>query len=154
MSETLSTSPARVPRPEPTWLASSAPIALPRMPRIGAACACALSGSAEPIAPTDCWATGSTRTFQTSVVLTTHSARLQAAAVVTPDGKPVVSSSQWSASRTASDTLDCCAGVGVGSGDWATVLRARSRATSQLSGPSYGFISDWSWPKICVRSGS
>ena len=136
MSETLSTSPASVPRPEPTWLASSAPIALPRMPRIGAAWACAPSGSAEPIAPTDCWATGSTSTFQTSVVLTTHSARLQAVAVVTPEGKSVVSSSQWSASWTASATRACWAAVGVGSGDWATVLRARSRATSQLSGPS------------------
>ena len=136
MSETESTSPASVPSPEPTWLASSAPIARPRMPRIGPACAWASSGSAEPSAPTDWRATGSTSTFQTSVVLTTHSARLHADAVVTPEGKPVASSSQWSASRTASATAFCWAELGVGSGVWATVLRARSSATSQLSGPS------------------
>ena len=47
-------------------------------------------------------ATGSTSTFHTSVVPTTHSARLQAAVELTPEGNVVVSSSQWSASRTAS----------------------------------------------------
>ena len=88
------------------------------------------------MAPTDCRATGSTSTFHTSVVLTTHSARLQAVAVVTPEGNDVVSSSQWSARRTASATASCCVLVGVGSADWATVLRARLRATSQFSGPS------------------
>ena len=136
MSETESTSPARVPRPEPTWLASSAPIARPRMPRIGPACAWASSGSAEPSAPTDWRATGSTSTFQTSVVLTTHSARLHAVAVVTPEGndgglvEPVVGEPD----RVGDGVL--LGRLGVGSGDWATVLRARSRATSQLSGPS------------------
>ncbi len=136
MSETDSTSVASVPRPEPTWLASSMPIARPRMPRIGPAWARASSGSAEPSAPTDWRATGSTSTFQTSVVPTTHSARLHAWVLVTPEGNDVVASSQWSASWSASATAFCWAVLGVGSGDWATVLRARSSATSQFSGPS------------------
>ena len=92
----------------------------PRMPRIGPACACASSGSAVPSAPTDGAATGSTSTFHTSVVPTTHSARLHAAAVVTPEGNSVVSSSQWSASRTASATafllLRRATGRGLGDG--------------------------------------
>ena len=76
------------------------------------------------MAPTDRSATGSTSTFHTSVVPTTHSARLQAAVEVTPEGNDVASSSQWSASRTASATASFCRCVGEGSGDWATTLRA------------------------------
>ena len=136
MSETLSTSPASAPRPEPTWVASIAPTALPMMPSSGPALACISGGSAPPRPETDRSATGSTRTFQTSRVSTTHSARLQAAVEVTPDGKPVASSSQWSASRTASATASFCRWLGLGSGSAATVLRARSSATFQLSGPS------------------
>ena len=44
--------------------------------------------------------------------------------------------------------------TGVGSGCWATVLRAVSMATSQFSGPSYGCIIDWSWLKSWPRSGA
>ena len=90
------------------------------------------------MALTDRSATGSTRTFQTSVVPTIHSARLQAVAAVTPEGKDVASSSQWSARRTASATASFCLCVGVGSGDWATTLRARSVAKSQLIGAVVG----------------
>ena len=58
----------------------------------------------------------------------------------------MASSSQWSASRTRVGDL----GVlllrsGRGSGCWATVLRAMSRARSQFTGPSYGCIIDWIW---------
>ena len=57
-------------------------------------------GSAPRRACTEDSAIGSTSTFQTSVVPTTHSARLQAAVELTPEGNAVVSSSQWSARRT------------------------------------------------------
>ena len=123
------------------------------MPIIGPATALASSGSAEPIAATEPSAIGSTRTFQTSAVPTIHSARLQAADEVTPEGNAVVSSSQWSASRTASATASRWRAVTDGSLDWATVLRARSSATSQLMGPSCGCSSDWIWLKIAPRSG-
>ncbi len=136
MSETVSTSPARAPRPEPTWVASIAPIALPIMPIIGPAMAWASAGSA-PLRPcTDCSATGSTSTFHTSRVSSTHSARLQAAVEVTPEAKSVVLSSQWSASRSASATASRSRWPGVGSAELAAPLRARSRATFQLSAPS------------------
>ena len=85
---------------------------------------------------TDCSATGSTRTFQASRVFTTHSERLHAELEVTPEGKSVTSSSQWSASRTASATASLSRVVGVGSGVAAMLLRARSVATSQLRAPS------------------
>ncbi len=81
-------------------------------------------------------AIGSTSFFHTGVVSTIHSARLHALAVVTPEGKSVVSSSQWSASRIASATASFCRWVGEGSGVWATTLRAVSTAWSQLIGPS------------------
>ena len=134
MSEAVSTSPASAPTPEPIWEASIAPMALPRMPMIGPAIAWASSGRAPPMALTERSATGSTSTFHTSVVPTIHSARLQAVADETPDGNAVASSSQWSASRTASATASFCFWVGDGSGDWATTLRARSVAKSQLIG--------------------
>jgi hypothetical protein len=136
MSEALSTSPARAPRPEPTWVASIAPMALPSMAMIGPPMPCASAGRALPRAPTEEAAIGSTSTFQTSVVPTIHSARLQAAVEVTPEGNAVVSSSQWSARRTASATSSFWRCVGEGSGSWATVLRAMSTAASQLRGPS------------------
>ena len=65
MSEALSTSPASAPRPEPTWVASIAPTALPSMPTSGPAIACA-SPPGKRVAhapPTDCSATGSTSTL-------------------------------------------------------------------------------------------
>ncbi len=136
MSAAPSTSPARTPRPEPTWLASIAPTALPTMPRIGPAAAWASAGSAPPMPLTDCSATGSTSTFHVSRVLTIQSARLHAAVEVTPEGKSVTSSSQWSARRTASATASLSRAVGLGSGVVATLLRARSVATSQLRAPS------------------
>ncbi len=116
MSEADTTSPAMAPRPEPTWLASIAPTALPSIARMGPPIPAASAGSALPSAPTDEAAIGSTSTFHTSVVPTTHSARLQAAVEVTPDGKSVVSSSQWSARRTASaiSSRSRCEGVGSG----------------------------------------
>ena len=116
MSEAVSTSPARAPRPDPTCWASIAPIALPSMAMIGPPMLAASAGRALPSAPTDDAAIGSTRTFQTSVVPTIHSALLQAAVEVTPEGNWVVSSSQWSASRTASATSSCCFCDGLGSG--------------------------------------
>ena len=136
MSEAETTSPARAPSPEPTWVASIAPTALPSMARIGPPMLAASAGRALPSAPTDDAAIGSTSTFQTSVVPTIHSALLQAAVEVTPEGKSVVSSSQWSARRTASAISSLCCCDGVGSGCWATVLRAVSTARSQFSGPS------------------
>ena len=153
MSETLSTSAASAPRPEPTCAASIAPTALPRMPSIGPEAARASSGRALPRACTDPSAMGSTSTFQTSVVPTIHSARLQAAVAVTPEGKVVVSSSQWSASRSASATASFCRWLGEGSGCCATSLRAVSSAKSQFRAPSYGCINDWIWLKRAPRSG-
>jgi hypothetical protein len=154
MSEAVSTSPAIAPSPEPTCEASMEPMALPSMPRIGPLIAAASAGRALPSAPTDDAAIGSTSTFQTSVVPTTHSARLQAAVEVTPEAKPVVSSSHRSARRTASATSSRCFCEGVGSDCCATVLRAMSTAKSQLSGPSYGCIIDWIWLKSWPRSGA
>ena len=94
------------------------------MPSSGPDIARASSGRAPLSACTEDSAIGSTSTFHTSVVPTTHSARLHAAVEVTPEGNSVVSSSQWSASRSASATASFCCCVGDGSGDWATVLRA------------------------------
>ncbi len=153
MSDAVSTSPASPPSAEPTWLATIAPVAWLSIPRIGPAIARASSGSALPSAWVAWAATGSTSTFQTSVVPTIHSARDQAAVVVTPEGNAVAESSQWSASRTASATADFCLSVTLGSGAWAACLRAMSIATSQLTGPSWGFISDWIWEKSAPRSG-
>ncbi len=121
---------------------------------IGPAIACASSGRAPLMELMERSATGSTSTFHTSVVPTIHSARLHAAVDETPDGNAVASSSQWSASRTASATASFCFWVGDGSGDWATTLRARSVAKSQLIGPSCGCIRDWIWLKSAPRSGA
>ena len=68
------------------------------------------------------------------MVCSIHSARLQAATVALTRGKVVASSSQSSASVTASAMARCCAELGLGSGpSEATVLRAVSLATSQLT---------------------
>ena len=142
MSLAVSTSPARPPSAAPTWLPNIAPPALPSIPISGPAIALASSGIALPMAPTTCSATGSTRTRQTSVVCSIHSARLQAAVVVTPEGSTVASSSQWSASRIASATAVWSLRSGLGSGSWAEVRRAMSVARVQFTGPSYGA----SWP--------
>ncbi len=87
------------------------------------------------------------------MVPTIHSARLQAAVEVTPEGNAVASSSQWSASVTASATASFCFWLGDGSGFWATTLRAMSIAKSQLIGPSCGCIRDWIWLNRAPRSG-
>ena len=153
MSEAPSTSLDRAPTPWPTWLATMAPVALPSMPSRGPAIARASSGRALPRAPTAEPAIGSTRRFQTSVVSTIHSARLQAAVVVTPEGKSVASSSQWSARRTASATASRWAWVGVGSDSWAEILRAMSVTTAQLTGPSWGCMKACIWFISWLRSG-
>ena len=153
MSDAVSTSPASPPSAEPTWLATIAPVAWLIIPSSGPAMARASSGSALPSAWVAWAATGSTSTFQTSVVPTIHSARDHAAVVVTPEGNAVAESSQWSARRTASATAAFCFSLTLGSGAWAACLRAMSMATSQLTGPSWGFISDWIWEKSAVRSG-
>ena len=153
MSEAPRTSPASPPTPWPTWVATIAPVALPSMPSSGPAIARASSGRALPSAVTVEPATGSTRRFQTSRVSTIHSARLQAAVEVTPEEKSVVSSSQWSASRTASAIASCWAWLGVGSGCWAATLRAMSETTAQLMGPSWGCMRDCTWAISAERSG-
>ena len=136
MSEAVSTSPARPPSAWPTWEPNIAPPAFPSMPSSGPAIDLASSGSALPIAPTTCSATGSTSRRQTSMVSSIHSARLQAADVLTPDGRSVAWSSQWSASRTASASASLSACDGVGSACWATALRATSLARFQFTDPS------------------
>ena len=146
MSLAVSTSPASPPSAAPTWLPNMAPPALPSMPISGPAIALASSGIALPIAPTTCSATGSTSTRQTSVVCSIHSARLQAAVVVTPEGSTVASSSQWSARRMASATAVWSLRSGLGSGSCAAVRRAMSVARAQFTGPSYGAIMACIWP--------
>ncbi len=153
MSLAVSTSPARPPSAAPTWLPNMAPPALPIIPIRGPAMALASSGIALPIAPTTCSATGSTSTRHTSVVCSIHSARLQAAVVVTPEGSTVASSSQWSASRIASATRVWSLRSGLGSGSWAEVRRAMSVARVQFTGPSYGAIIACIWPISAERSG-
>ena len=153
MSEALSTSPASAPRPLPTWLATIAPLALPSIAISGPASWRISSGiawlSAEVAEP----AIGSTSTFHTSMVSTIHSARDQAAVVLTPEGNSVVVSSQWSARRTASATAPDCADETVGSGSCAAVRRARSMTVSQLIGPSCGAKNDCIWAISAPRSG-
>ena len=121
MSDALSTSPARAPRPLPTWLATIAPLALPSIAMSGPASWRISSGIAWLSAVVAEPAIGSTSTFQTSMVSTIHSARDQAAVVATPDGNSVVVSSQWSARRTASATAPDWAALTVGSGSCAAV---------------------------------
>ena len=104
------------------------------MPAIGPAIACASAGSAPPIAPATCSATGSTSTCQTGSVFSIHSARLQAAEVAEASGNVVTGSSQCSASRTASATRSLSVGVTDRSPAAETVLRAMSLARSQFTG--------------------
>ena len=153
MSEALSTSPARPPSACPTWLPNIAPPAWPSSPISGPAICCASGGSAPPIADTTCSATGSTSTFQTSMVCSTHSARLQAADEVTPEENSVDESSQWSASRSASAISPACRSVGDGSGCSATVRRATSLASVQFTEPSCGDIIACIWLISADRSG-
>ena len=140
MSLAVSTSAARPPSAAPTWLPNSAPPTLLSIPISGPAMARVSSGIASPMAATTCSATGSTSTFHTGVVCSIHSARLQAAVVVTPEGSTVASSSQWSASRIASATRSWSPRSGLGSGSCALVRRAMSVARLQFTGPSYGAI--------------
>jgi len=123
------------------------------MPINGPAIALASSGSAVPIADTTCSATGSTRRRHTATVSSTHSARLHAAAVLTPEGRSVAESSQWSASRSASAMSERCAADGDGSGSCATVLRATSLARFQFTAPSWGCIIACIWLISAERSG-
>ena len=123
MSEAVSTSPASAPMPEPTWEASIAPTALPRMPMIGPAIALASSGRAPLRELTERSATGSTSTFHTSVVADDPlgaapgrgrgDAGRERGGARRASGRPGV---------TASATASFCFWVGVGSGDWATDL--------------------------------
>ena len=138
MSDAVSTSPASPPSAEPTWLATIAPVAWLIIPSSGPAIARASSGSALPSACVAWAATGSTSTFQTSVVPTIHSARDHAAVVVTPDGNAVAESSQWSARRTASATAAFCFSVTLGSGAWAACLRAMSMRDVPVDGAVVG----------------
>ncbi len=86
-------------------------------------------------------ATGSTRSFQTGRVASTHSARLHATAVPAPEGNSVTESSQRSASRTASATAERSVALTERSlllpstGSATTVWRAMSLASSQFTGP-------------------
>ena len=114
--------------------------------RISSGIACPSAAVAEP-------AIGSTSTFHTSMVSTIHSARDHAAVVDTPEGNPVVVSSQWSARRTASATAPDWAAVTVGSGSCAAVRRARSCTVCQLTGPSCGANSDCICDISALRSG-
>ncbi len=124
------------------------------MPTRGPAAAFISSGRPLDSPVTERAATGSTRTFQTGWVSTSHSARDHAAVVLTPDGNAVVASSQWSARRTESATRSRSRWLGVGSGCCATCWRAMSPAAFQLSGPSCGCISDWScWKKAIPPPG-
>ena len=106
------------------------------MPSSGPPMARASSGRAPESDWVDWAATGSTSPRQTSWVPTTHSARLQALVLVIAEGRSVAASSQWSASPRASATASFWRCEGLGSGCWATVLRAVSTARSQLTGPS------------------
>ncbi len=110
------------------------------MPSSGPAMACISSGSTLPMAAPTRSATGSTSSFHTGRVASTHSARLHATAVVAPEGSEVTPSSQWSARRTASSTADFSATPTLVSFTpsavpCATVWRAMSLAMSQFTGP-------------------
>ena len=157
MSEAVSTSPASPPSACPTWEPKTVPPILPSMPISGPAMARASAGIEPPIAPFMAlvtWAaTGSTSTFQTSIVCSIHSARLHAAPTVTPDASGVTVSSQWSASRTESATRSRSVRLGVGSGFSAAERRAMSLARVQFTAPSYGVIRCCIWPSSALRSG-
>ncbi len=98
------TSPARVPSACPIWEPNIAPPMERIMPSSGPVMACISSGSTSPIAPATRSATGSTSSFHTGSVASTHSARLHATAVLAPEGSEVAPSSHRSARRTASWT--------------------------------------------------
>ena len=136
-------------------MATIIPVALPIIPSSGPASWRASSGSASASEPPARSASGVTRTFHTSYVPTSHSALLHAAVRSTPEGKPVASSSQWSARRTASATASAACAFGVGSGVCAAMRRAVSSAKSQFTGPSLSdwFIIAWIWPSSWFRSG-
>ena len=90
--------------------------------------------SAPSIASAMWVATGSTRRRHTGMVFSIHSARLHAATWVLTRGKLVASSSQTSASETASVIARCWPLSGVGSGpSAAAVFRAVSLVISQLT---------------------
>ena len=105
------------------------------MPISGPAMACISSGSTSPMAAPTRSATGSTSSFHTGRVASTHSARLHATAEPAPDGSDVASSSHRSARRTASSTA-----VALGGAD-ARVLGAVRRALGdRLAGDLLGHV--------------
>ncbi len=117
------------------------------MPISGPAIALASSGRALPIAETTCSATGSTSRCQTSMVSSTHSARLQAATPRDARGQvgrrvePVVGQAQG-----VGDLGALPVGGGSGPASWATVRRATSLARFQFTEPSWGCIIACIWP--------
>ncbi len=140
MSVEPTTSPASTPTACPICVPNMAPPIERIMPMRGPAIACISSGRTSPMAAPTRSATGSTRSFHTGSVASTHSARLQATAVPAPDGRDVASSSHRSASRTASWTAARSAGPTLASlvpfgAPWATVWRAICWAMSQFTGP-------------------
>ncbi len=140
MSAEPTTSPASTPTAWPICWPNMAPPMERIIPSSGPAMACISSGRTPPMAAPTRSATGSTSSFHTGRVASTHSARLQATAVVAPEGSEVTPSSQWSARRTASSTADFSAMPTLASFTpsavpCATVWRAMSLAMSQFTGP-------------------
>ncbi len=146
MSEEASTSPASSASAVPIWWPNSVPDICRTIAPIGPDISAASLGSIPDIAPVMPCATGSTRRFHTGRVCSIHSARLQASAPVVPAGSSLTSSSQCSASRTASVSAASSPAVGEGSGVAAEAPRAMSLASAQLTGPSPELISDWIRP--------
>ena len=135
------TSPASAPSACPIWVPNMAPPMERIMPSSGPAMACISSGSTPPMAPPTRSATGSTSSFHTGSVASTHSARLQATAAPAPDGSDVTPSSHRSASRSGllrprrARLAPTLASLVPSAVPWATVCRAMSLAMSQFTGP-------------------
>ncbi len=136
MSLEPTTSPASWPSACPACAPTMAPPSCWNIPSIGPAMACASAGRALVEASAIRAASGSIRPFHTGRVPSTHSARLQARAAEVPAGRAVTGSSQTSASRTASSTASRSVRSTEASPRAATVCRAVSWASCQLTGPS------------------
>jgi len=124
----------------PTWAPNIAPPICFIIPSSGVMASRISSGSCEgialPMASTTRAATGSTSCFHTSIVFSTHSARLHASEATAPAGITVSGSSHSSARRIASSTSARSPAPIEWSGPAAaTVLRAVSFARSQFTGP-------------------
>ena len=87
------------------------------------------------------------------MVCSTHSARLQAAVPLTPEGNSVAESSQWSASRSASATSVLCRSVGEGSGLLGDGAPGDVLGRVQFTEPSCGAIIACIWLISADRSG-